>query len=755
MLFLPTAKQNSRDRFVLAVYTATIFCSAVLLFSVQPLFTKMVLPQLGGSPGVWSVAMVFFQSLLLAGYAYAHLITQSRSRKFAVGIHIAVLLAAMLTLPLSVAAGWGNPPESGSALWLLGLFTISIGLPFFAISASSPLLQAWFVGTGHPSGHDPYFLYASSNIGSFLALISYPLLIEPNLSLHVQTQSWTWGFALLTGLIAVCGVLLLRSDEPTTDKGSVADETRSKPSWLQRLRWVVLSAVPSGLLVAVTAHISTDVAAAPLLWVVPLSLYLLTWVLVFQTRPLLPHRFILKAAPIAVAIVILLLALGGVTNIVVELGLHLLCFFIITMACHGELATSRPHPRYLTSFYFLLSFGGMVGGLFAGLLAPHLFSWIAEYPILIALAVLCLPRDNERSTKAGSWFWPVFAALALLFCAPIFLRASLTPALAAGLSLVAILVLSIAVMFLAVASRADRFQIFALVVLALTLTRFQADDAGTLYAARSFFGVHEVVALDEGRYHVLMNGTTLHGAQQMLDVNGKPLSGKPEPITYYHQSGGMGQAISAVRAAKGGPLSVAVIGLGTGSLACAATPGETWKFFEIDPIIVDLAKNPDNFSFISQCMPGLKPVIGDARLTIAQETDGLYDLIIVDAYSSDAVPVHLATAEAMAIYKRKLTPNGAVVMHITNRHLDLSDVVVGIADANGMASWVSHSKSDRSDEFIFRSSVVISARDGENVGPIATSENWVSTPPQRDLAVWTDDYSNIVGAFWRGLQNHR
>jgi hypothetical protein len=310
-------------------------------------------------------------------------------------------------------------------------------------------------------------------------------------------------------------------------------------------------------------------------------------------------------------------------------------------------------------------------------------------------------------------------------------------------------------MFLAVASRADRFQIFALVVLALTLTRFQADDAGTLYAARSFFGVHEVVALNEGRYHVLMNGTTLHGAQQMLDANGKPLSGKPEPITYYHQSGGMGQAISAVRAAKGGPLSVAVIGLGTGSLACAATPGETWKFFEIDPIIVDLAKNPDNFSFISQCMPGLEPVIGDARLTIAQETDGLYDLIIVDAYSSDAVPVHLATAEAMAIYKRKLTPNGAVVMHITNRHLDLSDVVVGIADANGMASWVSHSKSDRNDEFIFRSSVVISARDKENVGPIATSENWVSTPPRRDLAVWTDDYSNIVGAFWRGLQNHR
>src|SRR4051795_10027402 len=290
----PATEQSSssRNRLLLTVYTAAIFVSALLLFSVQPLFTKMVLPRLGGSPAGWSVAMVFFQSLLLAGYAYAHVLMQARSRVVPVAVHLALLVLALLTLPLSIASGWGEPPGIGAAIWLLGLFGVSIGLPFFALAANNPLLQAWFVRTGHPDGPDPYFLYASSNIGSFLALFSYPVLLEPMFTLHTQNLIWTALYGVLIALIAGCGVLLLRSPAAVMAQGS-DDPELPAPAWGLRLRWIFLAAVPSGLLIAVTAHISTDVAAAPLLWVLPLSLYLLTWVLVFQSRPLLPHKWML------------------------------------------------------------------------------------------------------------------------------------------------------------------------------------------------------------------------------------------------------------------------------------------------------------------------------------------------------------------------------------------------------------------------------------------------------------------------------
>src|ERR1700682_3039022 len=274
----------SRNRLVLIVYTAAIFVSALLLFSVQPLFTKMVLPRLGGSPAVWSVAMVFFQSLLLGGYAYAHFLMQIRNRAIPVAVHLVLLVIALLTLPLSIASGWGEPPTSGYAFWLLGLFAVSIGLPVFALAANNPLLQAWFVRTGHPNGPDPYFLYASSNIGSFLALLSYPVLLEPMFTLRTQNLLWTSGYGLLIVLIASCGVLLLRSPENAALDRPADEKDLPAPSWISRARWIFLAAVPSGLLIAVTAHISTDVAAAPLLWVLPLSLYLLTWVLVFQSR---------------------------------------------------------------------------------------------------------------------------------------------------------------------------------------------------------------------------------------------------------------------------------------------------------------------------------------------------------------------------------------------------------------------------------------------------------------------------------------
>jgi len=742
----------SRNRLVLIVYTAAIFVSALLLFAVQPLFTKMVLPRLGGSPAVWSVAMVFFQSLLLAGYAYAHYLTLLRNRLLPVAIHLVLLLIALLSLPLSIASGWGEPPTSGYAFWLLGLFTVSIGLPFFALAANNPLLQAWFFRTGHPSGPDPYFLYASSNIGSFLALLSYPVLLEPMFTLRTQNLIWTGGYGLLIVLIAACGVLLLRSPVMAIADTTAEDADAPAPPWILRARWIFLAAVPSGLLIAVTAHISTDVAAAPLLWVLPLSIYLLTWVLVFQSRPLLPHKWMLIAQPLAISSVIVLLAVGGEQNLLLTLGGHLLCFFVIAMACHGELARTRPAAKYLTGFYVALSFGGMVGGLFAGLIAPYAFSWVAEYPILVVLAVLCRPPRDERWPGWSRWYWPLLVVVAVALVAPSFSTGKLFSWLD-GQRVYVISAVAIAAMIFAILLRADRWKLAALAMLALALIRAYPADDGRVETVRSFFGVHKIVVTPHGQYHVLMHGTTIHGAQKFQNDDGTPVTGRPEPITYYHKDGGIGQAITAVRERKGAPLRVAVIGLGAGTLTCASEPGEIWKFFEIDQTMVDTARDPKFFTYIKNCEPDLKPVIGDARLTFAREPDGIYDLIIVDAYSSDAIPIHLATEEAMAIYKAKLSPQGAVVMHVSNRHLELASVIVGIADANDLRSWVYSEDSNRDNEYIFATSVVVSAREEADVGKLASSDVWALTEADENQRVWTDDYSNVLGAVYRRLRD--
>jgi hypothetical protein len=741
----------SRYALVLAVYTAAIFVSALLLFSVQPLFAKMVLPRLGGSPAVWSVAMVFFQSLLLAGYAYAHFLTRIKSRAVPAAVHLALLAVAFFTLPLSIASGWGEPPTSGYALWLLGLFVVSIGLPFFALAANNPLLQAWFVRTGHPSGGDPYFLYASSNIGSFLALLSYPVLLEPLFTLHMQNLIWTGGYAVLIVLIAACGLLLLRSPPSAAIDTLAVGGDAPAPSWLLRARWIFLAAVPSGLLIAVTAHISTDVAAAPLLWVLPLSLYLLTWVLVFQSRPLLPHKWMLMAQPVAIAGVIVLLAVGGEQNLLLTLGGHLLCFFVIAMACHGELARMRPPAKYLTSFYVALSFGGMVGGLFAGLIAPYAFSWVAEYPILLVCAALCRPIGEEKWPRLSRWYWPLLLAIAAALIAPSLGKGEVSQWLLDQRIYVAGSI-AVAGMLLALVLNANRWKLASLAALALLLIRIYPSDEGRVETVRSFFGVHKILVTSTGQYHVLMHGTTIHGAEQFRS-DGTPMPGRPEPITYYHRDGGIGQAIAAIRERKGAPLRVAVIGLGAGTLTCAAGPGETWKFFEIDQSMVDTARDPRYFTYIQSCEPDLAPVIGDARLTFAREAEGIYDLIIVDAYSSDAIPIHLATKEAMKVYKERLSPQGAVLMHVSNRHLELSSVVVGIAEANELKSWVYSEDSGRDSEYIFSTSVVVSARQEADVGKLASSDEWAETEADDSQRIWTDDYCNVLGAVYRRLRD--
>jgi hypothetical protein len=741
---------------VLSVYTATVFLSAFLLFGVQPMFTRMVLPKLGGSPSVWSVAMVFFQTILLAGYAYAHVLTSLRNRYASVAIHLLVLITAALTLPLSITQAWESPPGTGApALWLLGLFALSIGLPFFALAANNPLLQAWFVQTGHREAHDPYFLYAASNIGSFIALLAYPVLFEPVFTLHVQNQLWTIGFLLLIAFVASSAALALRTPSRLAARTKIGGGP--KPDWWVIARWIFISAIPSGVLVAVTAYISTDIAAAPLLWVIPLSLYLLTWVLVFQRRPLIPHEFVLSLQPFAIAGIVVLVLYTGWLGLFVNLGAHLFAFFVIALACHGELARTRPAPRHLTTFYVSLSFGGMLGGLFSGLVAPYAFSWVAEYPILAVLAVFCRPSSKAINRQVWSrvpsfwpavnrWFWPIAAATTILLIIPSFDDFHFDDDTDAYRTLL-ILILGAG----SLALLRDPPKSAAAVALAFFTIWLYPINENNAESLRSFFGVHKIFESDDGRFRILKHGSTIHGAQMIEDEDGEPSVGRPKPITYYHAKSAMNRVIEAIRVRKRGPMRTAVIGLGSGALACLTGAGETWRFFEIDPLVVEIARDPERFSFISSCAPDVPIVLGDARLTFAREPEHIYDLIIVDAYSSDAIPVHLATTEAMTIYKSKLAPRGVVMMHISNRHLDLRSVVEGIAAANGLKTWIwSNGNEDTDDDnYIFGSDVAISAADVSDIGALMWDKFWVLTEPDPSLRTWTDDYSNIVGAVWR------
>jgi hypothetical protein len=725
-----------------ALYGATLFASALLLFVVQPMFAKMVLPRLGGAPSVWSVAMVFFQGALLVGYGYAHVLSRALAPGRAALVHLIVLAVAALTLPIGIAAGFERPPESGVAFWLVGLFAASIGLPFVVLSASAPLLQNWFAASGHRQAGNPYVLYAASNLGSFAALLAYPFLIEPLLPLRDQARLWSIGFAALAALVALAGLLVARRPAAAV----AAANTDAPPSLADCLRWMALAAVPSGLVIAVTSFVTTDVAAAPFLWVVPLAMYLATFVAVFRERPWFDHATVVRLAPTAVAPVAATL-LGIIKpHWLAAIGFNLLAFAILMLVCHGELYRRRPAPAHLTTFYLWISVGGAIGGAFAGLLAPYVFSNTYEYPILIAVALLALPGTFAGGAvaflrQAG----PFLAAAAAIALARVAAGSEL-PDFADIICKVAT-VLLVAFIFL---RRKRPAQVFALVVLAFVLTGAWTPGLNRIETSRSFFGVHQVIDTGDGTFRVLMHGTTIHGAERLRDDNGVAVTDRPEPLTYYYAGGPISEAIEATRAAHGALGAVAVVGLGAGSLACHRKASEDWTFYEIDPQVARIARDPRLFRFVPTCAPSAAIVLGDARLTLAASS-ARYDLIILDAFSSDTVPVHLLTQEAFAIYLARLAPHGVLVVHISNRHLDLAPVVAAAGAANGLIALRRDVQIGNlvSAKFRASSSVVVLARDAADLGRLASEPGWQRLAPSAAIPAWTDDYSNILGAMIR------
>ena len=608
------------QRHLLVHYGLTIFLSAFLLFQVQPLIGKMILPWFGGSASVWTTCMLFFQLVLLLGYFYSHWVVRSLRPSQQSLVHGALLLVSVLWLPVSPSGDWKPLGDENPTLRILGLLTVSIGLPYFVLSTTGPLLQAWFARERFDMA--PYRLFALSNLGSMLALLAYPLAIEPVLATRWQSLFWSGLYACF---VLACVALAWRGRRGVPLAAPThAQVAGPAPGLRDTLLWVALAACPSILMVADTSFMTTHVAPIPMLWVLPLALYLLSFILGFERQGWYPRRVYLPLLVLGLLALAYLPTLGiNDLPLMLSLGINLAAFFVACMVCHGELARLQPDPRYLTTYYLMLSVGGVLGGFFVGVVAPYGFNSHYELSIGVVLTGLV-------------------AALAVLRHLP------------AGVSL-----------------RLRRWGVAGVTVWLLAMTGIRIADhvdelEGALYNGRNFYGTLQVHdSVDDG-YRTMLHGQITHGRQWTQP-------GKAHlPTAYYTPESGVGMAWTAL-SRRTGPMKVGVIGLGVGTLATYGRPGDTYRLYEIDPLVLDVAKA--HFSFLRDTAAQTEMVLGDARLRLEAEPAQQFDLLVVDAFSGDSVPVHLLTIEAFAQYFRHLKPDGVLAVHITNRFLDLRPVV--------------------------------------------------------------------------------
>ncbi|MBA4048069.1 MAG: hypothetical protein C0476_05950 [Sphingomonas sp.] len=715
------------------LFVASIFAGSFLLFLVQPMVARMALPRLGGAPSVWNSAMLVYQALLLAGYGYAHLIGRISPRAQG-GVHLAVLLAAALWLPIGLIAT-ELPADAQPALWVPWLLGLSIGPLFFAVSAQAPLLQRWYASAS--GGRDPYALYAASNLGSFGGLIAYPLLVEPLLAVQAQRWLWSAGYVAVILLIVGCAALLPRAPAQTTTLAQSPAPTR-----LAVARWVLLAFVPSGLMLAATTYITTDIVAMPLLWVIPLGLYLLSFSIAFASNRAAAD-IISRIAPLVVLLFGGIMVSGFESRAYLNAILALILLFTVSVALHTVMYRARPAADRLTGFYLAMSLGGALGGVFAALIAPLLFDWTWEYPLLILLAGVLVPQELLIEPLARPWsntpqrhrIMTLAIALAMLVLVWLSLSGM------AGLndsSNRAVVFMVIAGLGLVALGHRTAF----MTVLVGALVIFGGFNSAMLSLhgnarTRSYFGVYTVRATAAERQ--LAHGTTVHGTELIGSAAREVM-----PTTYYVPGSGVGQAMTAAPKLFGPHARIGVVGLGAGTLACYAQNGQRWRIFEIDPAIVRIART--RFGYLRRCLPGAEIVIGDARLALAAQPAATLDLLALDAFSSDAVPIHLMTREAFAGYARVLSPRGLLLVHISNRFIALGPVVAANARAGGWGARV----------FVYRPG--LKPREGETVSEwIALSRDsatlakltagkpgWKPLAPRAGFAGWSDDHSSIL-----------
>ncbi len=738
---MTTAQTTADKNFSqMILFAGTLFLSATLMFVVQPMFGKLLLPLLGGTPAVWNTCMVFYQMVLFLGYLYAHFLTGKAHAPRQVQIHLAIIVVSLLLLPVGLPEDVAPPTESNPTFWLIGALFLAIGLPFFVVSTTAPLLQKWFSRLGHHTSNDPYYLYAASNAGSLLALLSYPFIIEPHIGLAQQQWIWSLAYGGLIVLIAVCGVALWRNHaaEPETE----ALDGEDIPDLLHRTRlyWLALAFVPSSLLLGLTNFISTDIASAPLLWIIPLVLYLLSFVLVFSHWADKIHPVMLALQPL---VLLPFIAFSFINPAVLpywlNLMLHLLAFFLAIMVCHGELAKNRPHTRHLTDFYLIMSFAGMLGGMFNTFVAPFVFDGVYEYPIMIVAALMLRPGFVRQK-----WPWQLMLpAIVLVVGLGVYFAADHLPSY--------LDTIGVGLILLAGMTYAYRRQPVTLALLTGLILFFSHGLhsllSHTLYQERSFFGVfsvREAMMLNEQhqpeKYHELFHGTTKHGAQRLKAPH------VTTPYTYYSRPGPVGQLFK-IFDAQNNDWTIGSVGLGAGALACYAKPGQSWRFYEIDPLVIKIARTPEYFSYLQHCAPTADIIVGDGRLSLDKEPGRQFDLLILDAFSSDSVPTHLLTREAIELYFSKLKEDGLLAFHITNRHLALKKVLADHAQTLKLAALIQEYKPPKDAiSLIVSTDWVVMAKNSERLRALQLSRlgEWRKMPLVFELKSWTDDFTNIV-----------
>lgn len=732
----PSATTREITGLAPAGFGVALFGSAFLLFWIEPLIARMLLPYLGGSQNVWNTCLVFFQAVLLLGYTYAYVLARFCSLRYQAIVHTIIMAAGAGFLPIVIASTWSPPAAISPVVVLFGILLVLLGLPFFALSANGPLLQQWYCAAAGKDMRNPFPLYAVSNAGSLAALVAYPLLVEPNLTLSRQTTLWMDGYLALTGMIMFAGCLAAFGQ---TQSRTVAPATTPAPAWPVRLNWLVYAALPSSLLLGVTGYVTTDIASFPFLWIVPLSLYLLSFILTFSKRPLLDHALAVKLLPVAILWAAAGFLLSSV-SLFAAASIEFAAFFFIAVVCNGELARIKPHPDRLTEFYLWISLGGVVGGVLTALVSPLLFKDFVEYPL--ALSLTCLLTPGEAGTRKDAYGHRILDSYGPLILGSAIILVVVQPfalvngylsggATVAGLALAG---------YCAVARKPRNLLLIALAVLLtlhiqqLLLTRY----GSTVSRDRSFYGVYTVTENRAAGYRMMFHGPTLHGVER-IDAK------KYEPLTYYAAGGPLGDVMRAV-----GPRSksIAVIGLGIGSTGCYATARQSWTFYELDPLVQKIASDSGLFHSLEQCAPNAKIVLGDGRLKLAEAGRNQYDLLILDAFSSDAIPVHMLTREAFEGYARALKPHGVMAIHITNRHFDLAPVISRTAPAAGFITYQrSFTAPEGSDVAALSSSRwMVLARYPNDLRRIVANSGWEKGEPKPNTKLWTDDYSNVLSA---------
>ena len=713
-----------------ALFAAAVFSSAALVFLVEPMIAQMLLPRLGGSPAVWNTSLAFFQIALLVGYAYAHLVQRIGAVRRQMMLHLVLLMLAALVLPLQVRAAFAGSPSAHPIPWLLGALALSLGAPFAVLSATAPLLQAWFARSGAGEGRSsPYRLYAASNLGSLLALLAYPFLVQPLVGLRLQALDWSLGYGLFAALIAVLAALTWRAAAPAD--GRPAEAPAPTAAWRERLVWMLLAAAPSSLLLGVTAHITTDVASAPFLWVPPLALYLLTFVIAFSERRSVPPGVVLMLQAVAAPICLELIPIRT-TLWLPLLGVHLLTVFLTALMCAQALAARRPPPARLTEFYFWMSLGGVLGGGFNAFLAPVLFDRVWEYPLALVLAGLARPWGR------GGLGWIGWASVFAGVSVALILASPYETPVPAELALFAV---GAGAAFLLRRRAPALVAVLALLAVAAEIAQSRYS---VLQTRRSFFGVVQIgeyFSRELGPVRFLVHGSTLHGAQIEDPAR------RCTPITYYAAEDPIGQVFTRAQTAAPA-LSFGVVGMGTATTSAYVRSGDQLQYFEIDPLIVRIAGDPNWFSYWHGCARGRVGVtMGDARLSLERTPSRSFDVLLVDAFSSDAVPVHLMTVEAMRTYLRVIKPGGVVVLHLSNRNLDLAPpAAAAVAAAGGQALLQTYLPPPGTPTMSESDSIVlIAAASPAALAPYRRDARWQAPDPHA-VRAWTDDYSNVLGA---------